>query len=77
MIVVNDIIQKNDADIIVKVCGCNPMDKCDCLQAEYYFGKLGDIPDNLRFCEVIQTGWLLGSQCHCIEIPFLNKECTE
>ncbi len=70
MIVVNDIIQNNDADMIVKVEGRNPIDECDPFCPEYYFGKLGDIPNNLRCCEVITTGWLIGFQCHCIYIPF-------
>lgn len=65
-----DIIKENDADIIVKVKGRNPNDDCDPLTEEYYHGRLDSIPSVLHSKEIIKTGWLIGAQCHCIEIAY-------
>ena len=71
--VIADIIRDNDTNTLVKVQGKNPIDDCDPWAETYYHGRLGDIPDILRNCRVLRTGWLIGSQCHCIEIPYIKK----
>lgn len=70
---VQDIINENEADIIVRIDGQNPDDDCDPLAEEYYKGKLGKIPKKYRNIELLRTAWSLGSQCHVLVIPWINN----
>ena len=51
---VQDIIScpGNDPETIVSVRGQNPSDSCDPMSPEYYHGKLGEIPNELKNCNL-------------------------
>ena len=76
---VQDIIScpENNPETIVSVRGENPLDSCDPMHPEYYHGKLGEIPNDLKNCDVLSTGWLMIEQCHSINVPLdLNLELS-
>lgn len=73
MIKIIDVIrdEENEPDTVVSVEGRNKDDDCDPFHMPYYHGELQNIPEYLRNCEVLKTGWLMGKKCHIIEIPYL------
>lgn len=63
--------EENEPDVIVSVEGRDKNDDCKAFHMPYYKGELQSVPEYLHNCEVLSTGWLMGAQCHIIEIPFL------
>lgn len=70
---VQDIINKNEADIVIRLDGHNPEDDCDPYSETYFKGKLGKIPKKYRNIELLNTAWSIGSQCHVLVIPWINN----
>lgn len=69
---VNDVINNNEnADVTIH--GVDKKNLCSPMSKEYFTGKLRDIPEHLRSCEVVTTGWLMIKQMYCIEIPYLTS----
>ena len=65
---ISDFINANDGDLNVVIAGINPDNRSDPFSPRYYEGPLRNIPEQLRDLEVLETGWLIGAQMHCLEI---------
>ena len=70
---VQDIINKNEADIVIRLSGQNPEDDCDPYSETYYRGKLGKIPKKYRNIELLRISWSLGEQLNVLVIPWINN----
>lgn len=73
IVTVNDIINSND-NVDVTIHGVDKKNLRSPVFKEYFVGKVRDIPEYLRSCEVLNTGWLMEKQIHCIEIPYIETE---
>lgn len=76
MVTLNDFIIHNVSNLEVIVRGCNSADDCDPRVFDYFRGRIIDIPEDLRNCEVLYRGWSVGYDLPVLCIPFHYGEST-
>ena len=68
MMKVQSFIDQNEDQKIVIHYQDNPLSDTDPLHHTLFEGRLHAVPEHLRDLNVIETGWMIGAQCHCLTV---------